>query len=158
MLSLAAYRPRTADVAVGAQTLRVRGLSLDDCALLFTAHAHEADLLFDTIKQAIGSGKAALHGDVLSRLILALTQNAPQIAAQVIALAADEPDQAPAARTLPFPVTVCALREIGRLTFEDAGGPEPFFAALAELIGSMGKPASAKSEDSSTGSEGSEKT
>lgn len=142
LATLSAYTPEYDEVQlpkVGA--LRVRGVSLDDMELLLRAHLDTVEMIFSLVKTS-RSGPAA--GEASARFVLALAQEAPAFAAQVIALAADEPDQAAAVRKLPFPVVVDALTKIGRLTFEEAGGVEGFGNALAALIGGLRKPTSAK--------------
>lgn len=157
MSVLANYTPERAEVAFKGGVLRVRGLTLDDIGLLIRAHLPEFEQMFAIYRGAM-DGPAA--GDPAARLVLAFAQDAPRLCAQVIAIAADEPDMADAAMRLPFPTVIDALTKIGRLTFEDIGGPVPFANALAGLIGGLRSPASAPTttQASSTTTGGSETT
>ena len=138
---LATYTPEYDQVHVGSQVMRVRGLTADDIGLMVRAHLDTVETIFQAVKTTMDGPVA---GDATARFILTLAQDAPEMAAQVIAIAADEPDQGANARKLPFPVQVDALQKIGRLTFEEAGGVEGFVNALAALLaGARKKPASA---------------
>ncbi len=139
---LATYTPEYAEVSVKGQVMRVRGLSTDDLGLLVRAHLDLVETIMQVVAQSAVGPDA---GNQTARFILSLAQDAPELAGQIIALAADEPDQGAAARKLPFPVTIDALQKIGRLTFEEAGGVEGFVNALAALVAGTRnlKPASA---------------
>jgi hypothetical protein len=78
------------------------------------------------------------HQDLMSQMVLALVLDAPAIAADIIAIAADQPDANKQARTLPFPVQVDALTRVGRLTFEAGGGLGNFLAALTKMGSGLG--------------------
>jgi hypothetical protein len=138
---LATYTPEYDQVVVKGQAMRVRGLTGDDLGLLVRAHLGTVEAVLQAVKD---SAAGPLSGDQTSRFVLMLAQDAPEVVAQIIAIASDEPDQADAARKLPFPVQIDALQRIGRLTFEEAGGSEGFANALAALVaGTRKKPASA---------------
>ena len=142
LATLSAYAPEYADVSLPkGGVLRVRGVSLNDIELLLRAHLNAVETLFALVQGAKVGPEA---GDASARFILSLVQDAPDFAAQIIALAADEPDQAATVKRLPFPTIVDALTKIGRLTFEEAGGIEGFGNALAALLGGLRKPTSAK--------------
>lgn len=137
---LATYTPEYEEVQIKGAVLRVRGINSDDLGLLVRAHFETVQQILDAVREA-QVGPAA--GDVAARFILSLAQDAPRLAAQIIALASDEPDQADQAAKLPFAVTIDALTKIGRLTFEEAGGVQGFVNALMALVGGMRKPVSA---------------
>lgn len=130
-----AYTPATEPVSFRGGSFTVRGLSVNDLGLLVQTHLHSLETIA-LIVQAAQDGPAA--GGMLSRIVLALAQDAPLLAGAIVSVAAGEGlDAAEAASRLPFPVVVDALLKIGRLTFEDVGGPENFVKALAALIASL---------------------
>ena len=148
-MSLSSYTPPRENVAAGDASFSVRGLNLDDVALLMTAYQQQlagAYHAFETMQDA-----ARPHQDLMSQMVLALVLDAPAIAADIIAIAADQPDANKQARLLPFPVQVTALTCVGRLTFEAGGGLGNFLAALAKMGSGLGM--TAKSPRLSGGSQ-----
>lgn len=141
MAPLASYTQETAEVSVKGVSFAVRGLGLDDVSLLVRAHFDALENLFALYQSATAGPEA---GDPGARLILSFVQDAPALCAQIIAIAADEPDRADVIRKMPFPVLVDALLKIGRLTFEDVGGPANFMQALVGLLERARKPTSAR--------------
>lgn len=135
-MSLASYRPPQQDIAAGTVLLKVRGLNLDDVALLI--QAHEANLLgaYHAFENLMNG--EATHQNLLSRVIMDLVIQAPAVTADIIAIACDEPDASAAARKLPFPVQVQALTTIANLTFEAGGGLGNFLAALRQIAEGTG--------------------
>ncbi len=146
------YTPPTEQVAFRGGAFTVRGLSTDDLALLVHAHLESMEIVLAIVRD-MQNGPVA--GDPLARLMLLLAQEAPAMVSHIIAVAAGEPDAADIVRKFPFPVAVDALMKVGRLTFENVGGPENFFAALAVLRDGLApaakKPTSARPSSPSTG-------
>jgi hypothetical protein len=75
---------------------------------------------------------------VLSQIVLRLVADAPAVAADIIALAAGEPEANQQARTLPFTLQVSMLNAIGRMTFEAGGGLGNFLAELRGIATGLG--------------------
>lgn len=135
-MSLKDYSPPRKDIAAGSVTLSVRGLNLDDVALLMGAHAEKMIGSFFAFEKMAKDSPTA--DALMAKSIMTLVFEAPAVAADIIALACDEPDSAPEARKLPFPAQVTALTEVGRLTFEASGGLGNFLAALKGIGAGLG--------------------
>lgn len=65
--------------------------------------------------------------------IVKMIGRAPDLAARIIATAADEIELMDKARTLPIPVQVDAIKKIMNLTFDEWGGPKKFMENLQSL-------------------------
>ena len=93
----------------GAGSFSVRGLSLDDVALLFREHVKVFEDTYEKIKE----------DDQIDMRVVAetLLSTAPECAAEIIALAGDALDQISKAKKLPLPVQLNALVDIAGLTF-----------------------------------------
>ena len=107
----------------------VRGLSLDDLTYILQRHAVEVSQIVSTIE----AKKGEIGNDLLSEMAVGLIQSAPDVAAEVIAVAAGELDQVTKVRMLPFPVQLDAMEKIGNLTFEVYGGPKKVLEAVIRL-------------------------
>lgn len=82
------------------QTITVKAINMDGLSTLMQRNGELLEIVFE------GGAKAA---DILTR--------APRLAADMIAVAAGEPDAADKAARLPFPLQMILLTEIYRLTF-----------------------------------------
>lgn len=133
-MGLADYRPETAAIVFKGGSFNVKGLNLEDVSLLIRTHLPDMESLFDMYQQSTGD---VFSNGAAERLILKLAKDAPALTANIIACASGEPDSVDAARSLSLPLQVQALTHIGRLTFEDAGGPKNFFEALMKLFGGI---------------------
>lgn len=103
----------------------VRGLSLTHLSALIAGR--RADV------QTALNRWADLKGDA-GAFATALITELPALAAAVIALAADEPDQADAVMDLPAPVQVEALAKVARLTFENPAKAGEFLATVLRAV------------------------
>lgn len=134
-MSLADYQPATQVIKVGrGGSFTVRGLSLSDVQILLASYYPDIEHLVDLYGSV--SDDVFARGNT-ERFILELARRAPALVADAIALAADEPAMSERARQLPFPVQVDALKAIGKLTFEEVGGPKKFVASLLTLLGGV---------------------
>lgn len=132
-MTLADFEPATHTIKLRKGSIAVRGLNLTDLARLVAAHQAELEAAF-----TLFGGRATSGAGQMDLAALALARDFPGLAANIIAAACDEPDQGDKARLLPFPVQVEALSAIGRLTFEDIGGLEPFLRTLTSLVAGLG--------------------
>lgn len=133
-MSLANYKPKTELVTVSGQPLHLRGLSVAVISLLVQNHLTQVDALMDRYAANNRNIFADNAGD---NLILMLVRDAPEITSFLIAHGAGEPEAIEQAAAIPFPSQVEILGIIGRLTFEDAGGPKQFFETLRRLRTTM---------------------
>lgn len=130
-MALAGYQPEHRSVAAGATTFNVRGLSLNDAAVLIREHFPDIDALFDLF-----NGVENMETEQLQQLAVVLTTNAPGFVANVIALAAGE-GSASDAEKLPASVQLQALFDIGELTFTEVGGVKKSMEVIAALLTKM---------------------
>lgn len=130
-MPLAGYKPEQRTIALaGDNSFVVRGLSLQDFAVLIRTHFSDLDALFEMFANA-----EKLTPADLQPLAVSLIANAPGFVANVIALAAGEGDAASDVERLPFPVQVKALLDIGDLTFKEVGGVKKSLEMIAALLG-----------------------
>lgn len=107
----------------------VRGLSLADITVLVRKHAQAMSEFFDKMKDG-----ESLDLDNTAMLGGALAEAAPELAAEVIALASGEPDAIEEARRLTFPTQVDALEKIANLTFDSEGGVKKVVEAVIRAM------------------------
>lgn len=130
-MALADYQPERVTVEFKGGSFQVKGLSLDDVTVLMRHYLTDIDHLIELYAKDVDP---KLSVAATAQYAITLVREAPTLVAHVIALAAEEPDQIDMARRLPIPVQVEALKAIGRLTFEEAGGAKKFFESLTELL------------------------
>jgi hypothetical protein len=130
-MSLKKYRPRVETILAGEETVALRGLNVNDVSILLDAHR-------PMIEQMVGLMNDMEQGTSLEsrvdRLIVESIQRAPDLVAGIICLAADEPDAADQAKSLPFAVQVEALVHVFTLTFQETGGLGNFLAVLRRVL------------------------
>jgi len=118
----------------GGASFAVRGLSLPHITHLVTKHGDAVKKLFN---------RATLDGSDLSledmeRIGTTIIASSPDLAAEIIAVAAGEEDALDTIKALPFPVQVVALEAIARLTFDSAGGPKKFLETVIGILRQAG--------------------
>lgn len=99
----------------GDQNMVVRGLSFNDISALVIDHGPRLLLVFNSVYEK-AKAKTLTGGDVAGFIQETLTRS-PELVAQIIAMAADEPGQAAQAAKLPPVVQMEAMQEIVALTF-----------------------------------------
>lgn len=135
MSGLSTYTPATETVALpGGGDFAVRGLSLEDFTILLRSHYDTLEQLFDQylteaaleqVDKDATDGALGL-GDMKGILMEALSK-APALVGDVIARAADEPENGHRARLLPIGTQIEAVQKIVTLTLEAEGGMEKLF-------------------------------
>lgn len=119
------------------QSLTVRGLSLPDVQALVRGRFSEMTILFDQYAPVFEStGAEAMTDDLIQGVGHRLLDSAPDIAAHIIALGADDADEEgiAIAKRLPFPAQIEALEAIGRMTFDAGGGPKKVLETVVRVI------------------------
>lgn len=132
-MGIADYQPQRLSIPVKGldEPMRVRGLSLDDVAVLLNEYMPDVDTLFELYDVGVNdSTKVA----ATAQFAIKLAQQAPALVSHLIALAADEPAATAAIRRMPMTVHVEALKAVALLTFEEAGGARKFFESLKMLL------------------------
>lgn len=133
-MSIHDYKPETAEVKFKGGSLLVRGLALDDVAILMRTHLVDLDNLFLIYERGENSDAAVAS---FAKYAIQLAREAPGLVANVIALACDDGDNVDAYRKLPMPVMMVAIEKVAMLTFEEAGGPKKFVENLQRLLRAM---------------------
>lgn len=111
----------------------VRGLSLDDISFLLRRHGQRLQALFaELMGKPVG---AELTVDSVASFAMPLIEAAPELAAEIVACAADghSPEEIAIARSLPLPTQIDALEKTLNLTFEAAGGPKKLLETVIRL-------------------------
>lgn len=128
---LADFHPQREQVSFRSGSLSVRGLALDDVALLIRENLSDLDTLLKLYADEEGS-QAAITAT--AQYAVAMIRESPALVGRVIALACDEPNSEDHARKLPIPVQVELIKKIIELTFSEAGGAKKFFESLTNLL------------------------
>lgn len=128
-MTLANYKAESREVVLKGGSFKIEGLSLEHVAVLVREHLPDIEALFDLFQNSNKVGNA----DYLSAIQAIVTQ-APGFAANVIALASGEPDSAPIAAKLPFPVQVDVITKIGDMTFSEVGGVKKSLELIVGLL------------------------
>jgi|HigsolmetaAR201D_1030396.scaffolds.fasta_scaffold06733_7 hypothetical protein len=132
------------EVKMAGGSFAVRGLSFVDITALVRSYGAEIRAFYDHYAAQAVSGE--LDDSTLASAGVTLLEMAPNIAAAIIAHAADEPDDEgiQTARQLPLSAQIDALEKIARLTFEAEGGPKKVLEAVisafrgtTEVVGSL---------------------
>lgn len=136
-MSINDYRPATAEVEIKGGSLTVRGLALDDIAVLMRSHLVDLDKLIAIYQGNVNDGAAVA---TFTQYAVALAKEAPGLVANIIALGCDDGDNVPPYRKLSLPASVRAVDKIAELTFEEAGGPKKFAESLMAIFRGMRAP------------------
>jgi hypothetical protein len=136
-MSIHDYKPETAEVEFKGGSLTVRGLALDDVAVLMRSHLVDLDKLIGIYQSEVNDAAAVAS---FAQYALALAREAPGLVANIIALSCDEPEHVDKFRKLSIPITTRAVEKIIQLTFEEAGGPKKFVESLMQMIRGMRAP------------------
>lgn len=130
-MGLQNYKPPRHEFDLGAENepMSVRGLDLQSISVLIHHHLPDAEALFDLFANRVQLGTSDFQG-----LIMGIISDAPGFAANVIAMAADEPEAGPQVETMPFPLQVQIIEKIGELTFKDVGGLKKGLEKLMVLL------------------------
>lgn len=133
-MAIAGYKaPRREVPLAGAEPFYVKGLGLNEIAVLVETHFQDIEALLDLF---VASGRN-LTADDLRNIAPAIVSSAPGFAANLIALAADEPDAAPTIQNeFVVGTQIEAIRAIGDLTFGEFGGIKKGLEQVVALLAS----------------------
>ena len=141
-MALADYDlPRRAVPLPGGNSFAVRGFSLEDITVLIDEQGEAVQKFFDQYAQ---DGQFRSDASPIAAVMDVLRQ-APDLAASIIARAADEAGTEPKIKKLPIGVQVDAMQKIADLTFEASGGPGNFVETVVGLMRGLGSAASNRS-------------
>lgn len=122
----------------GKRSFTVRGLALTDISNIIRARSNDIEAFYVKFSEGMGMGDAA--GDPKYASVMAtkfgssLLTSAPDLAADIIAYASDEPTLAHTVRKLPFPVQIEALEAIGELTFTEEDSLKKAVATVVKFM------------------------
>lgn len=133
-MALADFHVVREDVPMSKGKLSVRGLALDDIAILIRENLSDLDDLLH-IYGSNADDRVAISET--AKFAINLVRETPALVAKLIALACDEPDSEHLARKLPIPVQVEAIKKVVDLTFREAGGVKNFMESLTNLLGAV---------------------
>lgn len=127
--------PRVALPNGEGEPVMVRGLSFIDIKALFAQHQELALQAFDVIKAAQKNGVPG--SDAMGGIVLRLLEEAPALAAGIIASAADEPEAMAMVFEMPIHWQASALEKIAELTFGEGEGLKKFGPVAMRALESM---------------------
>lgn len=119
----------------------IRGLSPNDIAQMLMLHRPVMEQMFN--QYAARNPETMTVDDVAlaaSEVAISMLEKAPALVAQMIVLAADDIDEYDEYVKLPVGVQIDAVVEIGRLTFEMAGGPKKLLGLVTSLMQAKARP------------------
>jgi len=134
-----------ANAVIAARTIKfeggeflVHGLTMAMLTQVITdGHKEDMDKALDTLKDAAGEDlEKATKSDLVGALAVIL-QQLPTMVAKVIAASAGEYSQHLKVASLPAPVQLEALVEIGNMTFDGEASVKKFISLLIDLMISM---------------------
>lgn len=127
----------TAEIKVSdTGTFCVRGLSLADMSSLVNKHGKVIGVLFDKIRDEMVQRSEVTAADVqdYARMLL---KEAPDVVANAIALAADEPDMGEKVKGLRFTVQLIALEQVILLTFANEAELKKLVEIVTQWLGKI---------------------
>lgn len=147
-MSLADFSINKVKVDFRGGSLELRGLALEDISVLVRHYLPELNALFDMYDTPETRDTAISQSGAFAIKII---KEAPELVAQLIVLAADEPQEhIDIARRLPLPIQVECVRAVIDLTFEEAGGAKKFLDSLMGMVTNLRPKAKAEALDSNT--------
>jgi hypothetical protein len=155
-MSIAGYEaPRETVKRPDGVKFSVRALTLEDITILMRNHYAPIASLFDkyvvreVALQAAKDGDAGpgLDLDISEDVLVGILEQAPQLIAEVIARAAEEPDQAHLVKMFSVGTQLEAVLKIVTLTLEAEGGGKKLIGSVMMLVKGL---TSASPEDQQT--------
>jgi hypothetical protein len=128
--------PKTINIDYAGVTATLRGLSPEDVARLLSPYgAQLASVVAPFIERK--PGDISFENAALSALAMKVMAIVPSLAAEIIAVAADEPDGIEAIKNIPVGAQLMLLSTVVQLTFGPDGGAK----AIASFCSELGKSA-----------------
>lgn len=127
----------TAEITVSdTGSFRVRGLSLADMSSLVNKHGKIIGVLFNKIRDEMVQRSEVTAADVQYYAKM-LFDEAPDVVANAIALAADEPDMGEKVKGLRFTVQLIALEQVILLTFANEAELKKLVEIVTQWLGKI---------------------
>lgn len=125
---LSEYQTARTAVPLNRKDVMLRGLNLDDFAILLQNHLEAVTKVVENYQRHKDS---VFSSSNLQSFLIGSAQEFPGLVSEVISIAADEPEAAKV--KLPVGFQMSAISAISKLTLEEAGGLGNLFASLAAL-------------------------
>jgi hypothetical protein len=139
-MSLRDYVIQTRTIPTGnGHAFTVRALGFDDILHLLVERHGLVETGLSLFGES-GFNPANAEAEEVRAFALQLMSKTPELVAELIACAADEPDMAPTALRLPAPVQLEAFMAAYELTFTEPGALGKFFGRLTNLMTSIPRP------------------
>lgn len=125
------YKPACREFSLNDDTCKfsIKGLSFGALSTLINHHLEDIEAIYKIV-----SGSIDPSGADFKSIAKSLICEAPGLAANIVALAADEPTSASVVEQMPFPLQVELLVAVGELTFTEVGGIKKFLDLMNCLI------------------------
>ena len=120
----------TKTLSYSGQSFTVHGVTANDVLRMFFEADKDIARILDVFEQA------TIDSDDADRMIPVVLREAPELAARLIASAADEPAAWPTVARLPVSTQLEALLAVWNLTFEEPDALKKFVASLTTLASS----------------------
>ena len=128
-MALADYIPESRQITLGKVAFEVRGLNLEDMAILIRAHLPDLEAVLDLIKHS-----EKIEPQTVQDIIGSMVSQAPGLVANVIALASGEANAQQTAARLPALKQIDALTAVAELTFSEVGSVKKTFDLLMTFL------------------------
>lgn len=128
-MALTDYVPETRQINLGNVAFEVRGLNLEDLAILIRTHLPDIEAVLDLIKHS-----EKIEAQTVQDMIASMVSQAPGLVANVIALAAGEVNAQQTAARLPALKQIEALSAVAELTFTEVGSVKKTFELLLGML------------------------
>lgn len=136
MANLKSIKIQRAEVPLeDGQSFEVRAISTNDLMVLVSEHGPTLGVIFGKLTSG-GQTPGSLSNESVQGLIFEIAREFPEIAAEVIALAADAYDAEGVTRAGELPVTtqVDAIERVFNLTFASEGSVKKFMETLSRMM------------------------
>lgn len=112
--------------------VEVRGITLQDISIIVDSHQYAIDRIITMLRTRADLDFS--NPEIIIDTVMEVIRESPLVAANIIAMCADEYEEQEMASKLPLPVQTEILQAIGDLTFVDAAAVKKFVADVVRLI------------------------
>jgi len=135
-------------------TVEVRGLSYEDVSRLLTRHEAAIRAVYDAVMEKVVKAPESASGDAVVGVIQTAIAQFPDLIADAVALAADEPDMVDEIRKWPAEALLAVAVEVADLTFASEVDVERMVGTLQALMARMPEASPAAGGSRSTSGDG----
>lgn len=124
-------------VSIGNTECVVRGITASDVSFIINRYSEPATIAFDRFFELVGENMENLNAEVV-KLFLTFRNEFPDLVAQIVACACDEPDQAHVFKMLPVSSQLELTIAMIELTFMETGAVKKFVEEMI-LLGTFSR-------------------